>query len=365
MVELLDDITADPAVVDAAVAAVRRDVADLGRLPADDIARHTRALLVAAVRALAERRGPTDAELAFTESLAVARARQQVPIASVLTAVHVATRQVWLHARALAAGRDVPLETLVDARDLLDDWAEQVRARLIVAHRDAELAHAASARDRRVALLRRALEGGAAGAAAVDDAGLPARVWVVHAEPDDAARAASLEAALITGPGDLVASLDGALVGVLGGPPRAPTGPEVVGCVGPVAAAEVAVAARWARWSHRAAVAEGLRGLVPLAAVPVAAALASRPELAAHLAGALDPLGDDAFARALAVTVVTHVGTGGRVEATAAALHVHPNTVRHRLRRFTETTGLALDLPQEAVAAAWLLRHRWPDLEVP
>jgi DNA-binding PucR family transcriptional regulator len=44
---------------------------------------------------------------------------------------------------------------------------------------------------------------------------------------------------------------------------------------------------------------------------------------------------------ALLATVATYLGQGTSIEATARILFVHPNTVRYRLRRVTEVTGLA------------------------
>jgi hypothetical protein len=80
VLELIEVVTGDVDVIEQAVRDVRTNVPDVGRLPSEEIARHTRALMAAAVRAIAERRGPTAAELDFIEDLAVARARQQIPI---------------------------------------------------------------------------------------------------------------------------------------------------------------------------------------------------------------------------------------------------------------------------------------------
>lgn len=363
IVELIDAVTADPAVIDQAVRDVRVAVPDVGRLRPEDIARHTRSLLAAAVRAIADRRGPTTAELDFIEGLAVVRAQQQIPVGSVLTAVHVASRPVWRRSRELAAERGVPLELLIDARDLYDDWAEQVRARLIVAHRDAELDRARSLRDRRVELLRRALDGGPVAAVAVTEAGLDASrpVWVVHATPPDEAAAARLEVALRGEAADLFATLDGVLVGVV---QRRPDPPQPglgspVGVVGPVSADELDVAALRARWTHDAAVLEGAQGVRSWDRSAAMVALASRPDLATALATSLgDRLaGEGRFAAALAATVVAYVEHDLRVDPTAASLYVHPNTVRHRLRRFTDLTGLPLTGVVDAATAWWLLRH--------
>jgi DNA-binding PucR family transcriptional regulator len=40
-------------------------------------------------------------------------------------------------------------------------------------------------------------------------------------------------------------------------------------------------------------------------------------------------------------TLETYLGQGSSIEATARALFVHPNTVRYRLKRVAEVTGLS------------------------
>ncbi len=47
-------------------------------------------------------------------------------------------------------------------------------------------------------------------------------------------------------------------------------------------------------------------------------------------------------------TVTAFLEFGGSIEATARALFVHPNTVRYRLRRITDVTGLTLSNPRDA-----------------
>jgi DNA-binding PucR family transcriptional regulator len=83
----------------------------------------------------------------------------------------------------------------------------------------------------------------------------------------------------------------------------------------------------------------GLRSVVDLAGET---ALAAQPLLARLLRGALlDPLNPaDDFHRELASTALSYLDHGQRLDHTAAALHVHPNTVRYRLRRLREITGL-------------------------
>jgi DNA-binding PucR family transcriptional regulator len=47
-------------------------------------------------------------------------------------------------------------------------------------------------------------------------------------------------------------------------------------------------------------------------------------------------------------TVSTFLATGGSIEGTARALFVHANTVRYRLRRAADSTGLSPSDPRHA-----------------
>ena len=46
------------------------------------------------------------------------------------------------------------------------------------------------------------------------------------------------------------------------------------------------------------------------------------------------------------------------IEETARALHVHPNTLRHRLRRFEEATRTSLRDPRVLAELWWVLERR-------
>ena len=355
IVRLIDELAGDGALMEATVREVRALVPEVARLGREDIARHTRALMAAAMRAIAERRGPSAAELDFIEDLAVTRAQQGVAIHDVLAAIHVAQRHIWHRARELAADHDAALPLLFDARDLYEDWAEQVRGRLVVAHRRTELARTRSRRDRQGQLLRRLLEGGSAAVLAAAEADLPGdALWVVHATAGSDADAAGLEDAVRTGPADLFAVIGDALVGVLAAPPR-DVRPGPVGVAGPVMAEELDGAAAWARRAREAAAGTGRSGLVPVGEVAVRVALGDAADLGQLLRqerlAALDP--DQPFDVELARTVQLHLELDRVVDATAARLYVHPNTVRHRLKRFAELTGADLDGTFGAVETWW------------
>lgn len=363
IIRLIEALASDASLIEDAVRDVRVAVAEVGRLEAADVARHTRALLAAATRAIADRRGPSQAELDFVEDLAVTRARQRVPIHDVLTAIHVAQRHIWNRARELASRFEVSTDLLMDARDLYEDWAEQVRARLIVAHRRTEIGQAQSQRDRRVQLLRRMLDGGSAAALAAAEAGLdPDGVyWVLRALAGGDTGAAAVEEHLRATPTDLFGVLDDGVTGIVAAVPAV----EVdlpVGLAGPLPVEDLDLAHRWAGQARDAAAALGRVGVVDVEDVSAVAALRSRPDLGRRLRRRrLVPLDEeDGYARDIARTVALYLENDRNVDATANALYVHPNTVRHRLKRFVELAGMPLDATFGAVEAWWAIRT-WLD----
>ncbi|WP_205696532.1 helix-turn-helix domain-containing protein [Conexibacter sp. SYSU D00693] len=360
VVELVERVVADEELLPTVVAGVQRAVAEVAVLPPSDMAGHTRALLTAAVRAVGDRRLPTEAELSFVAGLGTTRARQGIPIEAVLAAIHVAERAIWTRARELAPRAGVSPERLLDARELYDDWSDAVRTRLIRAHREARSAQRAPAEDRRAALLRRLLEGGTAAALAAAEAGLPldGGLWVLVARTGDAASSRALRAAVRHHPTAVAAEVGEVEVAVTARQP-AEGGAGVVGLAGPVAAEDLAAAHRLAVAAVPAAEASGRAGLVHVGRVATVAAVLARADLAATLADRHGPavaaLGDE-----VARTVRVWLERRRETAAAARELAVHPNTVRNRVLRFAEVTGLELADPFDALDAWWLCRYQEP-----
>jgi DNA-binding PucR family transcriptional regulator len=65
---------------------------------------------------------------------------------------------------------------------------------------------------------------------------------------------------------------------------------------------------------------------------------------------------DAAHQTALADTLAGWLDAFGDVTLAGKALHVHPNTVRYRLRKAVEVSGIDLDDPDARLMAAVLLR---------
>ncbi|GGN64818.1 hypothetical protein GCM10010112_25400 [Actinoplanes lobatus] len=352
VVDLIERVMGDEDLLPSVTAGVRATVREVSVLPPSDVAGHTRALLTAATRALADRRGPTEAELSFVAELGVARARQGVPIEAVLGAIHVAERAIWARAREVARSEGVSADRLLDARELYDDWADAVRGRLITAHRVTRADADPRRNDRDAAILRRLLQGGSAAALAVAEAGLPASggLWVLVARPGFD------ESVLREQPPVVCAVVDGLFVAVLSRAPSARTG--TAGLAGPDGPDRLAPVKRLAVAALTAAESTGRTGVAHIADVAWQAALTDRADLAAVLLDRHRPawaaLGPNA--EPVAHAVLAWLESDRDVTVAGGRLFVHPNTVRNRVRRFAELTGIDPAGTFGATNAWWLCR---------
>jgi sugar diacid utilization regulator len=87
------------------------------------------------------------------------------------------------------------------------------------------------------------------------------------------------------------------------------------------------------------------------ARLPPGTSLSGLDRLAAH---------DDRYGGGLVATLRSYLAACGSASAAAAALGIHVTTLRHRLGRIAEVSGLRLDDPAVRVACDLLLRHRSP-----
>lgn len=93
-------------------------------------------------------------------------------------------------------------------------------------------------------------------------------------------------------------------------------------------------------------------GILPLVAADGAAADAVVERFVARVERSGDP------GRALVETVDAYLRLGLQPGATAAALHLHPNSLRKRLARYEEVTGADLRNMDDLAAVWWALRRR-------
>ncbi len=293
------------------------------------------------------------------------------PLEMVAQTFHVGARRFVsiLRENAEALGLDVPL--MMAAQDLAWEWG-LVSAR-IVAEVQQEHAVATARRDAsRQADFLRGLVAGTIGPERLEvesalfhlDRRQP--YHAVVAREDDPARLSLLEAevrrlgATASHP-VLQATADGQLLALV---PRKPAlEPSFTAAVGPAALLrELHASFAEAELVLGSAKAFGLTGTVdlesagPLVLATVAGASAAR--LAdVHFTALGGRIGE------VEATVRTLIDLDQNVNETALRMHLHRNTVRYRLDRFRELTGLDIRRSRDLVTAWWLLKWRETQLE--
>ena len=341
---LLRDLSADPAAVDEVARAARVNSPEVARLPADEVRRQVVLLLTSGLGALERHEDPAGRDFAEARRLGADRAAQGVTVAGLLRGVQAgrdrAVELVVRHGRA--AG--IPDEVLLEGLLTIGRYAAAVERAVVDGHRAAERDLLRTGAAARAHLLRRLLRDGPGGTlpAELTRFGLrpDGRYHCLVAAPPDPVRAHALHRQLIRH-GGLLGTVDDRLAGLLPRPPDAVPADllTLVTPAQPLARAPAMYAlclAALATAAHRR-----LRGLRQVTDLAGETALAAQPVLAellrGTLLGALDPADD--FHRDLAGTALAWLHHGQRLDQTAAALHVHPNTVRYRLRRLRELTG--------------------------
>jgi hypothetical protein len=350
------EMAADPEVIDEVVWAARTASSEVARLPEAENRRHIAIVVGAVLGAVDRPEEPDDQVAAAAEALGADRAAQGIPIAELLRSVDAGrTRAVDIAlARARVAG--VSSETILDVLLDFTRYSGALERHVINGHRTAELALSRTSRDARTHVLRGLLRGDDAEPSEEDirRAGLrrDGRYHCVLTTVSDPVRARRLEQRL---PGCVVGLVEGRLAGLAPRFPVADSIDELI-VVSPAAAlAEVPALYSLCATAITAVDRTGVHRLVDLAGET---ALAAQPTLATLLAhtylGDLDR--DDQFHRQLVETALAYLDGGQRLDRTAAAVHVHPNTVRYRLGRLTELTGIDPDATSTVLAT---LRWWW------
>lgn len=356
--DLLAEIAADAEVVDEVVRAARTESPEVARLPVDENRRHVAIVLAAGLASFDRPGGAGEQDYAAAADLGADRAAQGVPLAALLRGVQAGrSRAVEIAVgRGKAAGvpDDVMLAALVD----FDRNTRALERQVIAGYQEAELELSRTAHDNRARVLRRLLGGDATAPSAgeVANAGLNpgGRYHCLLSDVGDPYQALVVERRL-GATGGVFGLVEGRLAGLA---PRLPAPPALGDDVLMVASPAVPLAE--VRSTHALCVmalpvAAGSRGLHAVADLAVETALAAQPGLAALLEGtllaALTP--GDPFHEQLVSTALAYLDHGRRLDQTAAALHVHANTVRYRLSRLGEITGTSLDPPDVRHTVNW------------
>jgi hypothetical protein len=341
---LVRDLADDQQLIDDVVGAARADFPEVARLPWAESRRHVAALMAAGFAAFSPHADDPDFTSAFR--FGAERAALGVPVAGLLSGVHAGRSRILEIAinRGRAAG--IPYDVLLQALLKLDRLGTALEHHVIDGYRAAERDLDHDGRAERIRVLRQLLLDDDPDEPPAD----PARFGLTgsgryHCVVSDAAEPARVRAMEKTYArcGGVLAPVAGRLSGLT---PRLPTTtrdePGVLVVTTPAVrlsqapdAYRLGVAALTAGLAAGAA---GVRSVVDLAGET---AIAAQPLLAGFLSACLlaglDP--GDPFHRDLVSTALAFLDRGQRLDRTATALHLHPNTVRYRLRRLHELTG--------------------------
>jgi hypothetical protein len=355
------------ALADGVVERIRTEVPGFQRLPRGTLRRAVLDTMSRELAALHDVRAPTDDELDASRAIARERAEQGLSVESVLHAHRVAVNVIWTRFGELARERDAHVSTVLAFSETLWRWADAVMDVVAASHREVELQLAREEQQRRDAFVLALLTGSSDAAELRRDSATygidPEREYLpfrARAHDGDETKALSHRTAfLLAGSDGLVTGLDGDAIGVT---PRKPV---------PVVGLTVGVGERCpldalpAAFTHasralQTAVAFGQEGVHSLADLSILPAVLVDQALGdAFVARYLEPLA--AMGRhgaEVEATLRAWLEAGMRIEDTAKALHVHPNTLRHRLRRFEEATGASLRSATEVMELWWALERR-------
>jgi hypothetical protein len=365
---LVADIEAElDSLVDRIVERIREEIPDFRRLPAATLGRAVRGNVGRALAALGELRPPTAAELEGSAAIGRERAEQGLTVDAVLHAYRISVTAVWSRFGELARERGADVASVLAFSETLWLWADAVMDVVATAHREVELQLAREEQQQRDAFVLALLTGTIDAAELRRDGaayGLdPERDYIpFRARAREAAggHARSRRMALaLAGDDGLVTALDHDFVGIAA---RAPVPiPAVAAGIGPPARlAALPGAFALACRALQTALAFGEEGVFALSDLSIRPAILVDDALGdAFVARYLEPLaGLGRIGTELESTLRAWFDQGMRVDETARALHMHPNTLRHRLRRFEETTGADLRSPSDLIELWWALERR-------
>jgi PucR-like helix-turn-helix protein len=341
---------------------IREEIPDFRRLPAEALERAIRGNMARALTALRDLRPPTDAELDQAAAIGRERAEQGLTVDAVLHAYRITVTAVWSRFGELARERGADVTSVLAFSETLWVWADAVMDIVGAAHREVELEQAREEQQRRDAFLLALLTGTLDAAELRRDSatfGLDADRPFTPFRARGAGALSHRAIVALAGDDGLAMALDRDLAGIATRPPQAL--PGIATGVGPAVRLEALPAAfAMASRALQTAVAFGQEGAFTLADLSIRPAIVADEVLGdAFAARYLEPLaGLGRLGAELEETLRTWLDQGMRVDDTARALHVHPNTLRHRLRRFEEATGTTLRDPRHLVELWWALERR-------
>lgn len=346
----------------------RRHLPDYDVIPDDDILSSTRAMLEIVVAEVGSFRLPDAATLDRLEELALRRAAQGLPLETLAQGYQLGSREMLAVVDRVARDTGLSSELLLAIHDSSWHFANEAATVFARVQRDLTVERARFDAERRSAFARALLDGSLSVEQIHRDAVLfgldpRARYVVVVARSSSHGRDNDLMRSLFPRAGaqsqTLYANFESDIVCICPAAPPAALGRAVaVGSAEPLETLgrsfdDAMLALETAEWF-------GLHGVVTLPMLgpkPLAlgAARAGFHLEATHLEALASQGGGGAD---MADTARVFLDCDLSVAETAARLMVHPNTVRYRLNRFREVTGLDVRRTEHLVTTWWLLSRR-------
>jgi hypothetical protein len=365
-----DDLCrADGEIAGAIVAEIRAEVPAWRDLPTQRIREVVSADLYRGQAAMLEGRPPTEAELEESAATTAELARAGIPMEACIQARRIGMRRVFEEWRIRTEDADIDQATQVEYVYALWNWADAFLVPTSAAHREVEREIASRQDDRRAQFLRGLLEG------TLPPAEAESRAAAYGLLPGGRYRAVRARAAPGVDPGRLVraiestggadgrgavaAVMEGEVCAVVSSPPSL-NGYGVGGLGAPVEIGALDRSYHLASRALETALAFGMRGMTDIDELSVRPAILAEDHMGDSLVRRyLEPLralGE--FGQTLERTVREYLANGLRVEDSAKALIIHPNTMRHRLERFQQLTGADLHRTEDLVEVWWALERR-------
>lgn len=327
-------------------------------VPEDDVRENIVGDLGRAMTALVEGRDLTEQELVAMGGIGEGRAEQGIPLEAMLRVYRITIDEVF--SVLFESGENGAVDHVQVMALTRDVWryADQLMDVAVAGYRRRELEQTVADSQQRAALIHRLLlsSGGAANTSALGAQLDPRASYVAlrarSPRGDDRALLLDLQMPGVL-EGAAVVPFEGDVVGFATARPAVAPGDGVaigVGPAGPLSALprSFAVATRVVE----TAAAFGRTGVLTLEMLAAEAIARSEDvlgdALVARCVTAVDP--DTAGGAELLDTVRAFLERELSVERTAHALHVHPNTVRNRLRRYEALTNTSLRAADDLVA---------------
>jgi hypothetical protein len=361
--EILDAVDADaPSLAASILARFRSASADYAQLTDQELLPGIEENIHRAIAAVVGGRGPSAEERQATEELAETRARQGVGVDALLVAYRLGAEIAWERFIEHARDRGLSADEMLTGSERLRQWADELMIVIIRAHRRVDIEMTQRDHERRAGFVRALVAGTLETAqlrseALLHELDLGREYVVVRARGGD--EGWRIERALRDGnPGVLLALVEGDTVGVLPQAPERAAGATVG--VGPSVRLEMAPHSfRVATRNLEAAIALGERGVFRLDELGLAAVVIEEDDIGSYLVGRyVEPLRNAGrFGQDLLHTIETWLSCGTSPERTAAALYIHRNTLRYRLKRYEELTGCDLSEVRCVVEIWWAMQR--------